>query len=615
MSDSLMSPTRSVPRRGVARVDLLVRGVVFAALVIVTPIAVWTLWLAGQIGGLVTGLTWPDSTPGDAPGIAVRLLGHAGHPGAAWPARARADVPGAAVVYGLWLLLLGGAVFGLLALVARLVRRFGRRRGFATRRDLRRLSAQAMCDRAPVLRPALTVTDRDTVDEIADKQRRAADPLEMSRCLGVDAQSGETLYAPLNWAEVVRAPPQSGKTTQLVIPRILDTRGALITTSTRLDVVPPTWAARNAVGPTYIFEPQGTLPGVPRLRWSPIWGAENRLAAILRANGFAAAAGLSGGNVENGQFFTDAAAGVLRALLHAAALDGTATMTDVAAWGRNRRERRPERILHAHGASDWAEDLTSHRLSTSRTVDNVEVVVRQALDCFSDPRVLDACSPVRGQELDPLAWLAESGTIYMVGDRSSQASVAPLLTAMIEDIAWRATQKAFVAVGGKCDPNLVLLLDEIANIAPLPSAASLMSEGGGSGLGTSIIAQNDFQLLDRFGQYKGPALVLAGNVHVLLGGGTDVKALRDFQSLAGKIREAEHGTSWGSGRTSHSAQVRREDLIDLAELHALPYGRALVIAGNLAPVEVITPAWFEREDALALRQSEKQFRDLIAGGW
>ncbi|MEV6527679.1 TraM recognition domain-containing protein [Longispora sp. NPDC051575] len=439
------------------------------------------------------------------------------------------------------------------------------------------------------------------------------DPLVVSRFLGSDSQSGQKLYSPLNYSESVKASPQTGKTTRIMIPRLVDASGAVLATSTRLDVIPPTWNARCGLGPTYVFEPQATVAGVPRLRWSPITGCDDRLVAILRGRAFAAGSGVGGKNVENGQYFEGEAAAIIRALLHAAALDGQATITDVAAWARDRRQRRPERILQAHSAGDWADDLIAYRMSASRTADNISSVVRRAFDCLADPRVLHACSPPPGTELDPEEWLTESGTIYLVGDSGSQASVAPLVTALIEDLVWRARRRAFAAIGGKADPPLWLLLDELCNIAPLPSTPSLMSEGGGSGIPTTILTQNNAQLAERFGDKAGEAISNAASVTILLGGGNDPKQLRDMQALAGKVTEVSHSHSWGAGRAvQYSEQIRREDLLDLAELRTLPLGRGLVLASNLPPFEVNLAAWWERADAADLQTSDAQFRAMIA---
>src|SRR5437762_14317479 len=94
----LMSPGYRTPQRGFTRADILTRLALLGIIALVIPVGLWSLWLAGKLGGVVTGLRWPDSSPADAPGIAVRLLTHGGDPQRAWPAPARPDIPGGAVL-------------------------------------------------------------------------------------------------------------------------------------------------------------------------------------------------------------------------------------------------------------------------------------------------------------------------------------------------------------------------------------------------------------------------------------------------------------------------------------------------------------------------------------
>ncbi|GAA3250671.1 type IV secretory system conjugative DNA transfer family protein [Dactylosporangium siamense] len=609
----LSSPGRQLPQRGRTRADLWMRGGLLAVIAVLTVLAGWTLWLAGQLGGVLAHGTWPDTTPGDAAGILLRLPDHRGDPSAAWPAPARSAVPPGWLLFGLWLVLfaehLGAAAAGSVLLASK----YARRTGFARRRDVDGLlSADAVRARTDIVRPGLTVTDRDSPAEAAAKAVRRADPLETGRFLGTDTLTGERLYLANEYSRLAAGVPRfSGKTSRIVIPAILDARGAVITTGTRLEAAEVTFERRRKVGPSYVFEPRGTVPGIPRLRWSPIDGAEDPTVAWIRANGFAAGAGLSTG-VENGEYFRQQAAMLIRALLHAAALDEHATMTDVLGWAQTPGDPRAERILRHHGVHAWADRLALHRESSGRGRESIQAVVSGALDTVSDPRVLAAVSPPRGEQFNAEQWLAEQGTLYLVGTRDAQASVAPLLAAISEDLLYRAREQSFLAPGGRLEPALYYIGDEISNVAPLTSLPSLMSEGGGSGVIVDVFCQNRHQLHDRWGRDGGAAIEASANCLMHLGGSADVQSLRDAQALAGQVREVSSSHSWGGGRASVSEQVRREHVLDLAELRTLPAGRAVALIGNLPPVELSVPAWYERDDAAALREDQAAFRGMLA---
>ncbi|GII22573.1 type IV secretory system conjugative DNA transfer family protein [Planosporangium mesophilum] len=614
MRPPLSSPAHRLPRRGVTRADIVTRVILLGVVAVVLPAAVWSLWLGGQLAGWLTHLAWPDSSPADAPGIALRLAADPGRPSAAWPAPARAQVPGPWLVYPAALLMFAAGLTGAGTPGLLVARRLVRRHGFAPRWQVARvLTADAVTARVDIVRPGLSISDADDQETRAAKQARRADPLEVGRYLGDEVLTGQPLYLANEYTLLAAAAARWGnKTTRYVIPQVLDARGAVISTSTRLDVAEVTYDLRAALGPTLVFEPQGEVPGVPRLRWSPIDGAEDQIVAMLRANGFAAGSGIGDESVENGKWFRDQAATIIRGLLHAAALDEQATMTDVLAWSQAPSNSRPEKILRHHGVDSWADRLARHRETTGRARDTIQSVVSGALDAFNDPRVLTACSPPRGTQFQPAQWLRESGTLYLVGTRDAQALVAPLLAALTEDLIYRAKRAALVSPGGRVEPCLYFVGDEIANVAPLGSLPSLMTEGGGSGIAVSIFAQNTHQLRERWGDKGGHAIIDSANCRLLIGGTSDVAGLRDAQALAGQVNEVSSGASWGSGRASISESIRREHLFDLAELRTLPEGRAIALIGNLPPVELRVPAWWERRDADRLRAAQQAFRSRLA---
>src|SRR3954452_16737047 len=102
----LSAPGHGMPRQGLPRADIVVRLGMLAFLVVVTGTTMWTLWLAGQLGGVLTHGAWPGSTPAAAPAIALRLAGHRTPPADAWPLRSRSDQPPPWVLSPIWTLLL-----------------------------------------------------------------------------------------------------------------------------------------------------------------------------------------------------------------------------------------------------------------------------------------------------------------------------------------------------------------------------------------------------------------------------------------------------------------------------------------------------------------------------
>src|SRR5437868_14031542 len=73
-------------------------------------------------------------------------------------------------------------------------------------------------------------------------------------------------------AVLVLGPPRSGKTSAIVVPAILGANGAVVSTSTKLDVLSTTAPARRRLGTCWLFDPSGQVevpPGLTPLHWSP----------------------------------------------------------------------------------------------------------------------------------------------------------------------------------------------------------------------------------------------------------------------------------------------------------------------------------------------------------
>src|SRR5664279_1512542 len=93
-------------------------------------------------------------------------------------------------------------------------------------------------------------------------------------------------FADSQHSVLVLGPPRSGKTSALLIPNILCANGAVVTTSTKPDVLDATLAARSLVGTCHVFDPSASVadrPGVHRLRWSPLPACRSWRTALATA--------------------------------------------------------------------------------------------------------------------------------------------------------------------------------------------------------------------------------------------------------------------------------------------------------------------------------------------
>lgn len=324
-------------------------------------------------------------------------------------------------------------------------------------------------------------------------------------------------------------------------------------------------------------------------------GCTDPLTAILRARALTAGAKLS--SLRDGEFWDAMAQAVVRCYLHAADLERL-PVREVLAWVSRPADPAPVRILrsHADAAVGWAEELAAQAAADHRQRDSVWAGVRRAFDALADPRVLDACSPDPSEAFDSGRFLDGNGTLYLVGSTGAQLSVAPLVAALIEDVVESARRRGTSSPAGRLDPPLLLLLDEAANIAPIPSLPSLLSDGGGSGITTVAVLQSLAQARVRWGDAHAETMWDAATIKVMLGGLAHAEDLLRISRLAGEIDERTETHTRGMNGKSVSTSLRRLPALPVEKLRGLPIGRALVLARRARPVEaVLTPFWSGRQ--------------------
>jgi type IV secretion system protein VirD4 len=178
------------------------------------------------------------------------------------------------------------------------------------------------------------------------------------------SMAGEPLFAGPQQAMLALGPPRSGKTTAIVVPNLLTAPGALVTTSTKTDVIMWSAKARSLRGCTWLFDPSGTVERgwLTPLRWSPVSGCERWEVAVGRAHALASAAQPTPG-MYSSDHWTERAEALLAPLLHAAALGGR-TMGSVLRWVQRRDVQEAVELASGYGGHDVAADAIDGVLET-----------------------------------------------------------------------------------------------------------------------------------------------------------------------------------------------------------------------------------------------------------
>ena len=473
-----------------------------------------------------------------------------------------------------------------------------RLQGIATSSEVSRVASEtALIKRAGTLRPSLD----------------APKPSDVGYLLG--RSHGKRVWASVEDSILLVGPPRSGKGLHVVINAILDAPGAVVTTSTRPDNLTATLRARQRIGPVAVFDPQHLAEGLPAgLRWSPVRGCEDPLTAMIRATGLASGTGLSAGGVEGGGFWEGKTRTALQALLHAAALDNRPP-AELFRWTLDPTAA-AEAVAILNGstvaAAGWAESLEAMIDADPRTRDSIWQGVSLALSALADPRVLDAVTPRSGEHFDPEAFLTESGTLYLLATGAGAGESSALVAALVEDLIETARRMAARSAGARLDPPVLLALDEIGNLAPLPSLPTLMAEGGGTGITTMPVLQSLAQARDKWGENAANAIWDAAIVKIILGGASNSRDLQDLSTLIGERDEYTDSTTIGDhGTRSNQRSIRRVPILPPDRLRTLPFGTGIIMLRSAPPIVTNLRSWVTRDDAKTLRADRTETETLL----
>ena len=445
-------------------------------------------------------------------------------------------------------------------------------------------SGKALLRRAGTLRPS--------VEDPA--------PSDVGYLLGTS--HGKQVWASVEDSILLLGPPRSGKGLHVVINAVLDAPGAVVTTSTRPDNLTATLRARQRDGrPVGVFDPQHLAEGVPSgLRWSPVRGCEDPLTAMIRATGLASATGLSSGGVESGGFWEGKTRTALQALLHAAALDNRPP-AELFRWTLDpsiAAEAVAVLTNHPGAATGWADSLGAMIDSDPKTRDSIWQGVSLALSALANPRVLDAVTPRAGEHFDPEAFLTQRGTLYLLATGAGAGASAALVAAFVEDLVEAARRLAARSPSARLDPPLLLALDEIGNLSPLPSLPTLMAEGGGTGITCLPVLQSLAQAREKWGDNAAGAIWDASIVKIILGGASNSRDLQDLSSLIGERDEYTDSVTLGDhGTRSNQRSVRRVPILPPDRIRTLPFGTGITLLRSAPPIVTDLRAWPTRTDA------------------
>jgi type IV secretory pathway TraG/TraD family ATPase VirD4 len=180
--------------------------------------------------------------------------------------------------------------------------------------------------------------------------------------------------------------------------------------------------------------------------------------------------------------------------------------------------------------------------------------------------------------------VACTDTVYIAALAHEQRLLAPLVVGLLTELRHAAYRRHWR--GGATGPRLLLLLDECANIAPLPDLPPMLSDAGGQGVQTVSVFQDMSQARRRWPKDADGMMSLFG-AKVIMAGIADRQTLEQLSVLCGEydreiqtITETDRLLLTGAGITRESWTTRRERRLSPDEIARLPRGQALIIVGS-----------------------------------
>jgi type IV secretion system protein VirD4 len=469
-------------------------------------------------------------------------------------------------------------------------------RGYATAREVRRLRAHAQRRRCAQLRPALT--------------RRARRRLPIGAlAVPLGTRGRQPLFGSLEDVYLVVGGIRRGKT-GLLTEAVADWQGPLLLTTTKPgDLETLLGLLAGTSRRVFLFDPGGLSPWPHRAWWNPVAGCLDPRVAAARANAMMApirrAARVDG--VDWGLL----AELLLTCLLHAAAVDDL-DMETVYAWSQSPSVgEAAERLARSPLVPHWRRTVELQAGSAPETWASIQINLQTALAAVRQPTVMHWLrQPADGSasgEINAAAVIQRGDAVVILGGDAAQTTMAPLTAALADAIIEAALVAARRSPRGRLDPPLLLALDEMPKVAPLPALPRLASEGSSQGIVPLMVAQDPAQLREAFGEHVADSLWTCSSIKVLFGGITNLRDREQLSALSREI-EIEERARAGLGGRRREPVSRRVRALSVDAVHAIPAEEAVVITAGLDPIRVRVPGPHRRRSRLHSRWRRAQER-------
>lgn len=527
-------------------------------------------WFTGVVAARIRGGT-TVSGPGAVPQIIAGVVSDPMNPGNGWPS-AQDQIPGAFTYWFVFIILVGaGAVAGYY--IYKLFKEGfdggskkgglgGKQTQWAKKGDIRSLVV-----RGPEPGRLILGTVNGTL--VATEQRHSV---------------------------IVLGPTQSGKTTGLAVPSILEWSGPVIATSVKNDLAQDTLGWRERQGSVWVYDPTATT-GLEASTWSPLDGAREWSGAKKIAKWLTDASKSGGkGGLSDGDFWYAAAGKLLAPHLFAAAANGY-TMSDVVRWIDTQEEFEVRSLLQATGVEEAITAAEASWQREDRAKSSIYTTAEVVIEAYSEPTVLNSA---RTSEIRTSRFF-DGGhhTLYVCAPSHEQDRLRPVFSTLLKQFI-----RAAYDFGKRLDPPLLIVLDEAANIAPLDDLDSIASTCSGLGIQLLTVWQDLSQINARYGD-RANTVVNNHRAKIVLSGISDPSTLDYVSRLVGSEEvRSESSTIDGSGSKSKTISTQDKNLAPSDVVRRIKPNEGLLVYGALLPARLKLRPWYKSKRLTAMVKND-----------
>lgn len=557
-------------------------NLIFGAIGVAAGISLLFLLTAHVSARIFTGLS-PVTTFSEMPSVLIGLTKSPGNPAMAFPPADQTVIPGPLEFYGTMLVI--GAVMTVVGIgIFKLIKGIGspaksglggKGTQWAKRGDIKTLIVKG--------------------------------PTPGRLILGT--VSGATVATEQRHSVIIFGPTQSGKTTGLAVPSILEWDGPIIATSVKNDLAQDTMGWRERSGPVWVYDPTQTT-GLPTSTWSPLDGARDWSGAKKIASWLTSAAKSGSKGLSDGDFWYSAAGKLMAPHLFAAAANNY-TMADVVRWIDTQEEFEVRSLLQATGVEEAIMAAEASWQREDRARSSIYTTAEVVIEAYSEPTILASArtSEIRASKFFETQKIYNPGrpagtrvphhTLYVCAPSHEQDRLRPVFSTLLKQFI-----RAAYDLGGRLDPPLLIVLDEAANIAPLDDLDAIASTCSGLGIQLVTVWQDLAQINNRYGD-RATTVVNNHRAKVVLSGISDTSTLDYVSRLIGSEEIKSTSTSYDAeGKASRTVSNTDKNLAPADVVRRIKINEGLLIYGALLPARLKLRPWYRSKRLTAMVKNQ-----------